>query len=105
LGEGDIPHWIAIEPNHQRVVITGYGDLKHRVILASFDQATGRLKIDERFRDGGATNFGIGMDNKAWPHGGRYSGLPHGAVFSLARSSRIYERSVHSRRSAMTGKH
>lgn len=82
LGQQDVPHWIALEPNHRRVVITGYGDLKHRVILANFDEATGRLTIDERFRDR-ATDSGMRMDNKRWPHGGSYPGIPHGAVFSL----------------------
>lgn len=83
LREGDIPHWIAIEPNHRRVVITGYGDLKNRVTLANFDEATGRLTIDGRFRDDGATDPGMRMDNKLWPHGGSAAGIPHGAVFSL----------------------
>ena len=83
LGERDVPHWIAIEPSHRRVVITGYGDLEHRVILANFDAATGRLTFDQGFRDAGATDSGIRMDNKSWPHGGSYSGIPHGAVFSL----------------------
>ena len=83
LGEEDVPHWIAIEPNHRRVVITGYVDLKHRVMLANFDETTGRLTIDERFRDVGATQPGMRMDNKSWPHGGSAPGIPHGAVFSL----------------------
>jgi hypothetical protein len=83
LGAEDVPHWIAIEPNHRRVVVTGYGDLKHRVMLANFDEITGRLSIDERFRDDGATRPGVRMDDKSWPHGGSARGIPHGAVFSL----------------------
>ena len=73
----------ALEPNHRRVVITGYATLLHRVMLANFDEATGRLTLDERFRDEGATESGMRMDNKSWPHGGSYPGIPHGAVFSL----------------------
>ncbi len=84
LGEQDVPHWIALEPNHRRVVITGYGNLMHRVVLANFDEATGRLTIDEGFRDDGATESGMHMDNRSWPHGGSAAGIPHGAVFSLA---------------------
>ena len=83
LGEQDVPHWIALEPNHRRVVITGYGNLTHRIVLATFDEATGRLTIDGRFRDDGATEPGMRMDNKSWPHGGSAPGKPHGAVFSL----------------------
>ena len=66
------------------MVITGYGDLKNRVTLANFDEATGRLTIDWRFRDDGAAEPGMRLDNKSWPHGGSAAGLPHGAVFSLA---------------------
>ena len=82
LGKDDVPHWISIEPNQRRVVITGYAAMKNRVVIASFDPATGRLAIDRRFRDAGSTGFGLRMDNKIWPHGGRAAGVPHGAVFS-----------------------
>ena len=83
LGAEDVPHWISIEPNHRRVVITGYADLRNRVVIANFDETTGRLTIDERFREAGATQPGVQMDNKSWPHGGSAPGIPHGAVFSL----------------------
>jgi hypothetical protein len=83
LGPDDVPHWIAAEPNGRRVVITGYKALQHRVTMATFDERTGQLAIDTRFRDAGATTPGVRMDNKTWPHGGRAKGIPHGAVFSL----------------------
>lgn len=82
LGTTDIPHWIAVEPNHKRVVITGYGTMKSRVMMANFDETTGKLTLDERFRDEGAATPGVLMNNKVWPHGGNAAGLPHGAVFS-----------------------
>ena len=59
LADQDVPHWIAIEPNHRRVVITGYVGLKNRVILANFDEITGQLTIDKRFRDEGAAQPGL----------------------------------------------
>lgn len=82
LGPDDVPHWIAISEDQRRVVITGYGSLKHRVMIARFDSATGRLAVDERFREEGATDPGFRMDDKTWPHGGTAKGIPHGAVFS-----------------------
>ncbi len=88
LGAQDVPHWISIEPNHQRVVITGYGDLLHRVLIANFDEKTGQLTLDSRFRDAGATEPGVRMDNKTWPHGGTAAGVPHGAVFSLPSTTK-----------------
>ena len=82
LAEGDVPHWIAISPDHRRVVVTGYEGMRHRVVIARFEPATGQLAIDERFREVGATEPGFRMDDKTWPHGGAAKGIPHGAVFS-----------------------
>ena len=82
LGPEDVPHWISMSPDHRRVVITGYRGMKHRVMIARFDSATGHLAIDERFREAGATEPGFRMDDKTWPHGGNAKGIPHGAVFS-----------------------
>lgn len=82
LADGDVPHWIAISPDHRRVVVTGYEGMRHRVVIARFDPATGQLAVDERFREEGATEPGLRMDNKTWPHGGAAKGIPHGAVFS-----------------------
>ena len=82
LADADVPHWIAISPDHRRVVVTGYQGMKHRVVIARFDPATGQLALDERFREEGAAEPGFRMDNKTWPHGGAARGIPHGAVFS-----------------------
>jgi len=69
--ESDVPHWIALEPNTRRVVVTGYGTLAGRVVMATFDSATGALALDARFHEEGATEPGI-----------RLAGRPHGAVFA-----------------------
>jgi hypothetical protein len=82
LGDDDVPHWIALEPNQQRLVITGYRSLRTRVLIARFDAATGHLSLDERFRVAGSTEPGFRMENVAWPHGGTAAAMPHGAVFS-----------------------
>lgn len=88
LGGGDVPHWIALEPGHRRVVITGYAALQHRILMAAFDESTGHLTLDERFRDDGAPGPGVRMDNKQWPHGGHAAAIPHGAVFSRGAATR-----------------
>jgi hypothetical protein len=82
LGPEDVPHWIAIEPNHRRLVITGYRALRNRVLMATFEESTGRLTLDSRFRDEGSPVPGVRFDNKVWQHGGSAAGVPHGAVFS-----------------------
>lgn len=83
LGPKDTPHWIAISPDQRRVVVTGYDSLTHRVVIARFDPSSGKLTVDERFREEGASEPGYRMDNKTWPHGGNAKGIPHGAVFDL----------------------
>jgi hypothetical protein len=82
LGPDDVPHWIGIEPNERRVVITGYRAMKTRVLLADFDGRTGRLSIDERFRAAGSSEPGFRLEGVQWPHGGHGAATPHGAVFS-----------------------
>ena len=82
LGTDDVPHWIGIEPDHKRLVITGYQALQTRVLLALFDESNGMLTLDERFRDVRHAEPGFRMEGIAWPHGGSAPAVPHGAVFS-----------------------
>ena len=81
LGPDDVPHWISMSDDRRRVVLTGYGAMKHRVLIARFDSATGRLSLDDRFREPGTSVPGFRMDDKTWPHGGNARGIPHGSVF------------------------
>ncbi len=82
LGKDEVPHWLSVEPNHQRIVVTGYAGMQHRVVMLTFNEQTGQLALDTRFREAGARQPGFFMDNKTWPHGGSAKGIPHGAVFS-----------------------
>ena len=43
---------------------------------------TGKLAIDERFKDAGASGSGVSLTGKAWPHGFKGEAKPHGTVFS-----------------------
>lgn len=82
LGNDEVPHWLSVEPNHQRIVVTGYAGMQHRVVMLTFNEQTGQLALDTRFAEAGAKVPGFFMDNKTWPHGGSAKGIPHGAVFS-----------------------
>jgi hypothetical protein len=86
LAPDEEPHWIALEPGTKRLVITGYGKLATRVLIATFDSATGALALDTRFRDAGASIPGLTL-NGPWPHGASAAGSPHGAVFSRPSGS------------------
>jgi hypothetical protein len=71
LPEGWVPHWLALEPNSRRLVLTGYRAMADRIVILTHDPATGALAFDDRFREEGATIPGV-----------RVTGVPHGAVFS-----------------------
>jgi hypothetical protein len=82
LAPGEVPHWIGLEPDGDRVVITGYRDLESRVLLARLDRATGVLRLDSAFMPPGAGRPGVDFAREQWPHGTTGRAIPHGAVFS-----------------------
>jgi hypothetical protein len=72
LPPDEYPHWLALEPGADRLVITGYGALGTRVRFATVDRNTGKLTL-----------AGSSIElTRAWPDGWRGSAIPHGAVFS-----------------------
>ena len=82
LAPDEVPHWIALEPNGKRIVITGYGAMLSRLLLARLDRATGAIVVDSQFTTPGATLPGIDFNRETWPHGATGRAIPHGAVFS-----------------------
>ncbi len=72
LPPDDYPHWLALEPNGNRLVITGYGALDTSVRFATVDRRTGKLTLLAA-----TINF-----TRTWPDGWHGSAIPHGAVFS-----------------------
>ena len=82
LGPDEIPHWIALEPNGDRLVITGYEGIESRVLLAQVDRTNGALRLDTTFTTAGAARTGVDFGRERWPHGPTGRAIPHGAVFS-----------------------
>jgi hypothetical protein len=72
LPPDEYPHWLALEPGGDRLVITGYGALDTKVRFATIDRRTGKLTLDPAAID----------MTRAWPDGWHGSAMPHGAVFS-----------------------
>ncbi|MFO1506525.1 MAG: hypothetical protein U1F23_05535 [Lysobacterales bacterium] len=72
LPPDEYPHWLALEPGGDRIVITGYGALATKVRFATVDRRTGKLALDSATID----------FTRAWPDGWRGSAIPHGTVFS-----------------------
>jgi hypothetical protein len=77
------PHWISMEPEGDRIVLTSSpGTTLHRVLMVRLDPETGSLEWDATFRDPGAPDPGVSFLRDSWPHGSAGPALPHGAVFS-----------------------
>ena len=72
LPPDEYPHWLALEPGGDRLVITGYGSLATKVRFATIDRRTGKLTLDPEVID----------FTRSWPDGWKGSAIPHGAVFS-----------------------
>ena len=72
LGPNDFPHWLAVEPGGDRIIITGFGAMDTRALFATIDRQTGKLTLDPQ-----SINF-----TRNWPDGWKGSAIPHGAVFS-----------------------
>jgi len=77
--DGEIPHWVAIEPNSRRIVVTGFGKMLNAVKMVVLDPSTGALEFDRAFGDDGTLDFG----RTNWPHGTTGAAIPHGSVFSV----------------------
>ncbi|MBU6420451.1 MAG: hypothetical protein KGL98_07535 [Gammaproteobacteria bacterium] len=72
LPPDEYPHWLALDPGGNRLVITGYGVLDTKVRFATIDRQTGKLTLDPATID----------MTRVWPDGWNGSAMPHGAVFS-----------------------
>jgi hypothetical protein len=79
LGSSFTPHWIAIEQNDRRIVVTGFGDMRNSVAMLELDTSDGSLTIDQDFGVDGVINFA----REKWPHGDTGSAVPHGSIFSI----------------------
>jgi hypothetical protein len=79
IAPGYASHWTASDPSTNRIVITS-GKSGDRLYILKLDPASGKLTVDESFRDSDGKP-GLTMQ-RAWPHGWTGEAKPHGAVFS-----------------------
>ncbi len=73
-------HWTGWDARSGRLVVTS-GRAGDRLYLLKLDPASGKLSVDESFRDADGKP-GFSFASRAWPHGWTGEGKPHGAVFS-----------------------
>lgn len=73
------PHWLAYDEGGKRLIVN---DGRQRLMLVTLDPRTGRLTLDDAFRDPGAASPGVSFARDTWPHGATGGAAPHGSVFS-----------------------
>jgi 56kDa selenium binding protein (SBP56) len=72
-------HWLAADRKGSRVVVTG--SEQNYVLMVNVDPQSGKLSLDERFKDEITGEVGLNLTRARWPHGGGGKADVHGAVF------------------------
>jgi hypothetical protein len=67
-----MPHWLSLAPDGRRIVITGFKNMRSKILLATIDPDSGSLALT------GTIDF----DRAVWPHGATGAAIPHGTVFA-----------------------
>jgi 56kDa selenium binding protein (SBP56) len=73
------PHWVAADRHGSRLVITG--SMESWVLIVNVDAGTGKLSVDESFRQEGFDVPALNWEHFTWPHGESGKAIPHGALF------------------------
>ena len=73
------PHWIAADRHGSRLVLTG--TMESWVLILNIDARTGKLSLDETFREERSDVPGLSWEHFKWPDGASSEAIPHGALF------------------------
>ncbi len=75
-------HWTGWDAVTSRLVVTPGPEGLHRLYLVRFNRSSGKLALDDSFRDPQDRQPGFSFDGRRWPQGWTGSAAPHGVVFS-----------------------
>jgi 56kDa selenium binding protein (SBP56) len=73
------PHWIAADRQSARLVVTG--SMESWLLLVNIDEGTGKLSVDNAFRETGHDEAGLDFAHIRGPEGKTGVFFPHGALF------------------------
>ena len=75
-------HWLSPNRKGNKIVLTGFfKELERRVMVLDFDKNSGKIAIDQSFRDRGINEPGFMLDREVWPHGETGLSMAHGAIY------------------------
>jgi len=83
------PSTLAMSQDGTRIAVADYtadvpgyrADGDRRVYVLRLDPGTGRLRVDNSFRDEESGAVGVDFDRGVWPHGKTGPARPHGLLF------------------------
>ena len=74
------PHWLARDPNSNRLVLGAELGGEEGVYLLRFDVETARLSFDDSLKGEGQSGY-LSLKNQKWPHGKSGAAWAHAALF------------------------
>ncbi len=74
------PHWLARDPQSNRLVLGAELGGEEGVYLVRFDPSTGRASFDESIRGEGQAGY-VSLKHQTWPHGASGPAWAHAALF------------------------
>jgi hypothetical protein len=72
-------HWVAADRTGGRLVVTGNN--QPWVLIVNMNGVTGKMTLDERFKERDADHPGLDFHRPMWPHGATGNAIVHGALF------------------------
>lgn len=81
LPPGFAPHWIAADPQSDRLVLCAHNGGQQGLFILRLDLETGRASFDERIRAAGFHSGYIDLTSQRWPHGHSGAAWAHAALF------------------------
>ena len=74
------PHWLARDPQSNRLVLGAELGGEEGVYLLRFDAKTARLSFDDSLKGEGQSGY-LSLKNQQWPHGNSGAAWAHAALF------------------------
>jgi hypothetical protein len=81
IAEGFAPHWTALDPLSDRVVVGAEAGMEEAMVILRLDSETGKLRFDNRLTDSKGRKGFIDFARESWPHGKTGPAWGHAALF------------------------
>lgn len=81
IAPGFAPHWSALDPRSDRVVIGAEAGMEEAMAILRLDPQSGALRFDDRLTDAKGRKGFLDFTQEEWPHGRTGPAWGHAALF------------------------